>query len=92
MSGVDDIHGKLSHMTSFIKEARENVLRGQQVNLSGMDGEVAALCERVVGLPPDEARQVQPIMAEMISELEALGAALEGFKDQMNSTHAAGEV
>lgn len=80
MSNRDQIIARLSELTNFIIECTEKVEGGEMVDLKGLDDEIASLCERTVGLPPEEAQAVQPAMAEMIARLEKLGQALKNYQ------------
>ncbi len=82
----EQIETRLTELTGFIIECTEKVTAGEMVDLSGLDDEIAALCERTVALPPELAQSVQPTMAEMIAQLETLGQALKAFQDNQNSS------
>ena len=77
----EQIETRLTEITAFIIESTEKVEGGEMVDLSGLDDEIASLCERTVALPPEMAQAVQPTMAEMIAQLEKLGAALKNYQD-----------
>jgi hypothetical protein len=48
------------------------------VNLDGMDQMVGRLCARCLDLPPEEGRLLRPRLAELLSDIDALHAALAG--------------
>lgn len=79
----DQIIQRLTQMTEAIDEAQNNVAAGIIKDLTHMDNEMAQVCDDIVKLPPEEAAQVQPVMADMISRLEALAQSLQSFKSQM---------
>lgn len=82
MSDVQDISIRMQDLIHFIEDASESVRSGVMTDLQGLDEEVASLCDRTISLPPEQALEVQPLMAEMISRLEDLGRALKEFQDQ----------
>lgn len=80
MSSVEQISNRLQELVSFIENAQEQLSGGQVVNLSHLDDEVAEICEHTLQLKPEEAAQIQPVMADMITKLEELGIALQQFQ------------
>ena len=83
MNSAEEISNKLKGLISFIENAQEELKGGKVVDLSHLDGEVARICEDTLRLKPEEANNVQPIMAEMISKLETLGIALQEFQKNL---------
>lgn len=80
---VEDIKTRMQELTSFVIDANNSINGGQMVDLQGLDDEVASLCDRTLALPPQRAAEVQPLMAEMISQLEELGRSLEIFQENL---------
>ena len=85
MSSAQEISSQLKELVSFIENAHEQLSSGTVVDLSRLDDEVARICEETLQLSPEEANNVQPAMAEMISKLEALGVALKEFQDGLRN-------
>ncbi len=85
MSNAQDISARLQELSDFIESAHNSLSDGEVVNLSHLDGEIEKLCEATLRLPPADATQVQPVMADMISKLEALGLALQEFQNGLTS-------
>lgn len=85
MTEKEDIQTRMQDICDFIASSTMEVNTGKMVNLAGLDDDVAALCERTIALPPEDAMQVQPLMADMISKLELLGEALREYQDRARS-------
>jgi hypothetical protein len=85
MTELEDIRVRMQNICDFIASSITDVDAGLMVNLSGLDDNVAALCERTISLPPDEAQQIQPLMAEMINNLDRLGKALRDYQVRVRS-------
>ena len=85
MSDAQQIAARLNELSDFIDEANAKLDDGEVVNLTHLDDEVATLCEQTLSLPPQEAAQIQPAMADMISKLEELGTALKEFQESLKS-------
>ncbi len=79
---ASDLQSKMEKINMAILDA-ETALRsdGKVVNMSAVDREVSVICQTVVKLPPAQAREIQPLMAEMIGNLERFAMALRDFKD-----------
>ena len=80
---LDEIRTKMEKLNDSILEAAPNVRGGKMADLSGLDKDVAIICTRAVTLPPADARDIQPLMAELIGNLERLSGALKDYKDDI---------
>lgn len=80
----DQIIARLTQTIDTINQAQNDVAAGKVKDLSFMDKDVAVICNDIMKLSPDEAAQVQPIMADMITRLEQLAGSLQAYKDQFN--------
>lgn len=83
MTDTNSIISRLGELTDFITEALARLEDGEVLNLSHLDNEVEALCEKAMELPPAEATKVQEPMSQMISKLEELGVALKDFQSNL---------
>lgn len=81
----DQLRRKMEEINDFVQDAETRVRNGEMVDLSGMDRDVAAVCTKAVALPSEQARDIQPLMAEMIGNLERLSTALKDFKDNIGT-------
>ncbi len=80
-----EIRAKMEKLNTYIIDAESALLQGKMMDLGGLDREIADLCTRAVSLPPPEARDLQPLMADMIGNLERLGSALKDFRDNLKN-------
>ena len=85
MTDTNSIITRLNELTEFIAEAMARLEDGEVINLSHLDEEVEALCEKSMSLPPAEAAKVQEPMSQMISKLEQLGVALKDFQNNLKN-------
>ncbi len=67
----------------FIQDADITVRGGTMVDLTGLDRDVATICTKAVALPPAEAHDLQPLMADLIGELERLSITLKDYRDDI---------
>lgn len=76
-----EIREKMENLKTFIQDAEASVANGTMVDLTGLDRDIALICNKTVALPPEEARNLQPLMAELIGSLESLSRTLKDFRD-----------
>ena len=74
------LQDRMRALTDFIIDAHHQVRQGQNVNLTGLDAKVSQVCDDTFKLPPAQAIEMQPLIANMIGHLEDLGKSLEDLK------------
>lgn len=79
----NDIADKMRKLSEFILDAEASVRRGKMVDITGIDKDINIICSRATSLPPAQAMEIQPLMAELIGNLERLGMALKDFKQNL---------
>ncbi len=77
------IRDKMEKLKDYITDADNSVRDGKMVDLSGLDKEVAVICTQAIALPAQDAHDLQPVMAELIGNLERLSSSLKDFKDNV---------
>ncbi len=75
------IRDKMEKLNDYISDADNSVRDGKMVDLSGLDKDVTVICTQAIALPANEAHDLQPVMAELIGNLERLSTSLKDFKD-----------
>lgn len=70
------IEASLKEIIASISLWQRAALNRERINIQGLDETVERLCDEAVSLPVDEAMAVQPLLSEMILELEKLHDAL----------------
>ena len=78
-----ELRAKMEKLNDFIINAENSVRDGKMMDLGSLDRDIADLCMKAVSLLPAEAHALQPLMADMIGNLERLGAALKDFRDNL---------
>lgn len=82
---AQEVRTKMEDLKNFIQDADIAVRGGKMVNLSSLDKNVALICTKAIALPPSDARDIQPLMAELIGELERLTLSLKDYRDDLKS-------
>lgn len=81
----EQLRTRMEEINEFVLKAEDSVRDGNMVDLSGMDKSVAMICTKVIALPGAQAREIQPLMAEMIGNLERLSGALKDYKENLKN-------
>ncbi len=80
----DDLKHRFKELIEYINEANSRVLDGQIHTLKDLEQKVNALCDDALSAEANIAKEMQPLMAETVSKLEALASNLIEFKKQHN--------
>lgn len=85
MRTAEDIIEDMKKLMNYVEESQKTIEDGEMVDLQGLDKDVEALCKEALQLKPEQEQDVQLVMREMITKLEALAQSIETFKNsQMN--------
>jgi hypothetical protein len=76
MTAIDDIRAQLDYTSSVIEDFRRIVGGGTPVDLTGLDGSVAAMCAAIAQLPPDQRPGFRSVLIRLMDEMDALVASL----------------
>lgn len=77
----DLVRDKMQKLANYIYDAEGIVRSGKMVDLSSLDREVSIICKDALSLPAADVANIQPIMAELIGNLERLSIAITDYKD-----------
>lgn len=77
----DALRTKMQALGEFISDAESAVRLGKIVDMAGLDRDVTIICQQAANLPPAQASEIQPHMADLIGRLERLAIALRDFKE-----------
>lgn len=67
----------LKEVVEYLREASAQLQNGDVVELDGLDEKVDLLCMAAEKSKPQIARSLEPLMADMIAELEVLALHLK---------------
>lgn len=84
MKTLEEIKSELAELNIFISNADAKVRTGEMVALFQLDEQVAKLCEESVQLAPNEIAEVQPLLANLIKNLEQLSISIKEYQDKLN--------
>ena len=79
-----EILQRLQEIVDTINNAQSDINKGTVKDLTSMDQEVATICDHILKLSPEDASDIQPAMADMITKLEKLATSLQDFQNQFD--------
>lgn len=84
---MDDISEKTQALNArfealivFLDETNAKTIEGKSIDLKDLDKTVSALCFDTENAPPEVAKNVQPLMASMITKLDELAENIKTLK------------
>ncbi len=77
------VRQSMEDLKTFIQDSDAKVRGGTMVDLSGLESKVTMICTKATSLPPKDAMDIQPLMADLIGELERLTISLRDFRDDL---------
>lgn len=80
---VSELRQKMEDLRTLIQDADSKIRGGTMVNLSGLEANISTICTKATALKAQDAMDIQPLMAELIGELERLTISLQDFRDNI---------
>jgi hypothetical protein len=70
------VEDMIDSVAAMMRVARALLQNRRQVDLGGLEHDVGRLCAAALDLPFEQGQKIRPRMASLLSELDALSAAL----------------
>ena len=80
---VQNLRSRFDGLITLIESAHQNIESDVLIKLSTLDQDVDALCKDVENSEPKVARDVQPLMAELITKLDGFAQGLIAYQQRM---------
>jgi hypothetical protein len=61
---------------NMLRIAAALVEGGRDIDLAGLEGQIGLLCAKTLDLPTEEGRALRPLLHELRTRIDALGAAI----------------
>lgn len=74
---ANEIAAQLAAVTDYVRGCEMRVLKGEMMDLGGLDRTVIDLCQNITRLPPKDARALEPRMLQLIEGLDALAGNIK---------------
>lgn len=78
----EDFKRRFDALSDYIEKTQAAVSKGVLGDLTTLDNQVLALCKDVESTGGQAAKDAQPLIADMIRQLDDLAAALQAYKAQ----------
>lgn len=85
MSPPSQVETDLSDAAAAIAKARDLLAGDRLIDLAGLDGCVAKLCEDIAMLPEDQRHTVKPLLVGLIDNLNGLVESLSSQHNELSS-------
>ncbi len=85
MSQPSQVETDLSDAAAAIAKARDLLAGGHPIDLAGLDGCVAKLCEDIARLPEGQRETVKPQLVGLIDNLNGLVESLSSQHNELSS-------
>lgn len=76
---------RLKSITDYVQDCERRVLKGEIMDLQGLDRNVIEVCDAVAALPPAEGRLLEGAMARLIEKLEELARSMREQQEKMKA-------
>ena len=60
------------HLSQMLRMAHALVTRGRNVDLTGLERQIGLLCAKTLDLPPEDGRELRPVLINLLADLDAL--------------------
>lgn len=77
---------RLEKMTAQVRGCGVQAARGETIDMSGLDREVAAFCQDLGRADPETGMALTPLMAEMVGALEELAETIKAQCGKLGMT------
>ena len=78
---ADTLETELHRYINLIDEAVESVRGGTLPVVTALEESIGTVCAHINNLSADDAKKLEPIMAQLIGRLESLADALKTLED-----------
>jgi len=80
MADKAELQERIETMIDFVVEAEQKAQNDEIADLKTLDGDITDLCNDVTSAEPETAKELQPVMATLISRLDDLATGLKECK------------
>ena len=76
-----DLDKDLKQATDYVRDCQARIIKGDLMELQGLDKTVINMCDRIAELPDGEAKELEDKMAVLIKALEALAVTIKEYQE-----------
>lgn len=82
-AGAAEIAAQLASVSDYVRGCEARVIKGELMDLSGLDRAVIALCEGIARLPVSDARALEDRMQKLIGGLDSLALRMKEQQEML---------
>jgi hypothetical protein len=86
MTARTDVRAQLDRASGLIDTFRRSAEAGMAIDLTGLDRSVAAMCDAIAALPPDQRPPLKDSLVALMDEMNALVAAIEAQQQEVSDS------
>jgi len=86
MSNKEDVGTTLKSITDYVRDCQARVIKGEILDLQGLDRNVMKICDAVAKLPEDEGAALEGSMNGLIESLEVLARLMKEQQDHLTGS------
>ncbi len=75
-SAIDPVRAIGVNLGHMLRMTRALIAGGRRVDIAGLERQVGLLCARSLDLPPDDGRELRPMLIGLLTDLDALYTTL----------------
>ncbi len=80
---AEDLDSKLKAITDYVLECQRRVLRGEIMDLSGLDVKVIEICKEIASVPPPGGRRHEPPLQALVGHLDELARLMQDYQKKI---------
>jgi hypothetical protein len=80
-----EVANRLKQTIEYVQDCERRVMKGEIMDLQGLDRNVIEICEAITTLPEGEGRALEKQMSKLIDGLEGLATSMKAQQDKMTA-------
>lgn len=77
MPDAQAVEKRLKSIVEYVHDCERRVIKGEIMDLQGLDQNVMVVCEEIAALPREQGRALESKMSQLISGLDALAVSIK---------------
>jgi hypothetical protein len=79
---IAEIDTRLKSIIDYVQDCERRVMRGEIMDLKGLDRNVIEICEALGAMPRAEARTMEARMKSLVDRLDALAQSMKAHQEK----------
>ena len=85
---VEDVAKRLKSIIDYVRDCQARVVKGEIMDLQGLDKNVIEVCDAISKLPEKEGQSLEKQMSQLIDSLEVLSRTMKDQQDKLVASEA----